>query len=31
MLKEMKIDALVSTWESELPKIIHDARFRQIP
>ena len=31
MLKELKVDVLNTTWEKELPKVIHDARYRQIP
>ena len=31
MLKDLKIDALNSTWEKELPKVIHDQRYRLIP
>ncbi len=31
MLKDLKIDVLNSSWDKELPKMIHDTRYRAIP
>jgi hypothetical protein len=31
MLKELKVDVLNTSWEKELPKVIHDPRYRLIP
>lgn len=31
MLKDLKVDVLNTTWEKELPKVIHDPRYRMIP
>jgi len=31
MLQEKKVGVLNTTWEKELPKLVHDPRFRLVP